>query len=94
MYTALDISKEMLEKAENKGVYEKIILSDFGSEVPKDVLETSYDVVIMRGGFAAGHLPLTTLKIMADCCKKGGLVINCMVLEFAQVKDFVGCVHF
>ena len=82
--TALDISKEMLDKAENKGVYKHFILSDF-VDVAKDVPARSFYAVVMRGGFAAGHLPLASLEKMAACCKKGGLVINYMVLEFAQV---------
>ena len=82
--TALDISKEMLDKAENKGVYKHFILSDF-VDVAKDVPARSFYAVVMRGGFSAGHLPLASLEKMAACCKKEGLVINYMVLEFAQV---------
>lgn len=84
--TALDISKEMLEKAENKGVYENLILSEFG-QVLENVPTRSFNAVVMRGGFAAGHLPLASLRQMAGCCKQGGIVINCMVLEFAQTVE-------
>lgn len=89
--TALDISKEMLDKAEKKGVYKHFILSDF-VDVAKDVPARSFDAVVMRGGFAAGHLPLASLEQMAACCKKGGLVINYMVLEFAQVVKEYKCI--
>lgn len=85
--TALDYSADMLEVASKKGAYKKLILSKFGNTIPAEVSSRSYDCVIMVGGFAAGHVPLSSLHTMARCCKKGGLVINSMTLQYTHFVE-------
>ena len=41
------------------GVYNKLIECSFGNTIPTGVEPRSYDCVIMLGGFAPGHLPLS-----------------------------------
>ena len=59
----LDFSREMLDRAQEKmhekrPVYNEMIESAFGLEVPSQLLGRTYDCVVMMGGFAAGHIPL------------------------------------
>jgi len=85
--TALDFSKEMLDVAGKKGAYNKLVESSFGNTIPNEIAPHSYDCVIMVGGFAAGHLPLSSLHTMARCCKKGGFVVNSMTLQYTHFVD-------
>ena len=57
--TALDLNPDMLSVARKKNVYGKLIEAPFGSTMPKGLTARSFDCVIMCGGFAAGHVPLS-----------------------------------
>jgi len=83
--SGLDFCRAMLDIAEKKGVYKHLVETSFGSEIPCVLAEKQYDCVVMKGGFAAGHLPLASLATMARLCKPGGLVINSMTLEYTQI---------
>jgi ubiquinone/menaquinone biosynthesis C-methylase UbiE len=85
--TACDFSAEMLEVARKKGGYEKFVCSEFSNVLPEGIDARSYDCVIMTGGFAAGHVPLSSLHTMARICKKGGIVINSMTLQYSHFVD-------
>merc|ERR1719458_2027569 len=70
----LDFSREMLDRAQEKifekrPVYNEMIESAFGLEVPSQLLGRTYDCVVMMGGFAAGHIPLASFSTMARLCK-------------------------
>jgi len=82
--TALDFSGEMLEVAQQKGCYTDFMECSFANTIPDGLEPRSYDAVIMMGGFAAGHLPLASLHTMARICKKGGIVINSMTLQYTH----------
>ena len=56
---ALDLCPDMLNVARKKNVYGKLVQAPFGSTMPKGMTARSYDCVIMCGGFAAGHIPLS-----------------------------------
>ena len=43
----------------SQGNYKELIESSFGAEVPESLGGRQFDCVVMKGGFAAGHLPLT-----------------------------------
>ena len=45
------------------GCYVDYICAPFGNTIPDGMQARSFDCVIMLGGFAAGHLPLSRLKI-------------------------------
>eukprot|EP00092_Neocalanus_flemingeri_P008693 GFUD01009363.1.p1 GENE.GFUD01009363.1~~GFUD01009363.1.p1 ORF type:complete len:219 (+),score=70.13 GFUD01009363.1:95-751(+) len=85
--TGLDFCKSMLDIANKKGVYKELLESSFGAEVPTCLSENSFDCVVMKGGFAAGHLPLASLGTMAKLCKPGGVVINSMTLEYTKIVE-------
>jgi len=84
---ALDYSQEMLDLAEKKDSYGGFICAPFGNTIPDNISARSFDCVIMLGGFAAGHLPLSSLHTMARICKKGGLVLNSMTLQYSEFVD-------
>merc|ERR1719318_2418773 len=85
--TGLDFCKAMLDIANDKGVYKQLVESSFGEEIPSCLAGKSFDCVVMKGGFAAGHLPLASLGLMARLCKPGGLVINSMTLEYTKIVE-------
>ena len=57
--TALDLCPDMLGVARRKKVYGNFVQSAFGTTLPNGLTARSYDCVIMCGGFAAGHIPLS-----------------------------------
>ena len=61
--TALDLCPDMLNVARKKNVYGTLIQAPFGSTMPKGMTARSFDCVIMCGGFAAGHIPLSRLVL-------------------------------
>ena len=69
----LDFSREMLDRAQEKTyekrpVYNEMIESAFGTEVPRQLLGRTFDCVVMMGGFAAGHIPLA--RWIGGFCRK------------------------
>jgi len=90
--TALDFSEEMLEVAKEKGAYEDFIVSPMGNVIPEDLKPKSFDCVIMVGGFAAGHVPLTSLHTMSRLCVKGGIVANSMTLQYSHFVEEYKCI--
>merc|ERR1711890_172068 len=83
--TGLDFSWEMLDLAQDKGCYNELVESAFGAEVPHQLEGRKFDSVVMKGGFAAGHLPLASLETMAKLCKSGGVVINSMTKHYTEI---------
>merc|ERR1711887_415320 len=63
------------------------ICAPFGNTIPDGMKARSFDCVIMLGGFAAGHLPLSSLHTMARLCKRKGILINPMTLQYSEFVD-------
>jgi len=91
--TATDYCQQMLDRAKEKGVYKEMICCKFGNTVPKLLKARKFDCVLMHGGFAAGHLPLPSLHTMARLCKKGGIVINSMSLQYTHFVEEYSDIH-
>jgi len=72
---------------EKRPVYNEMIESAFGLEVPSQLLGRTYDCVVMMGGFAAGHIPLGSFSTMARLCKPGGIVINMMTQKYTKIVE-------
>jgi hypothetical protein len=69
-----DGSEAMLEKLKEKGIYGKAIQAILGNKdvkINEDILDESYDVAIIMGGFAQSHLPIESLYQVARTLKKG-----------------------
>jgi len=91
--TATDYCQEMLDKAKELGVYNEFVCTKFGTTTPKLLYPRKFDVVVMHGGFAAGHIPLSSLHTMARLCKKGGIVINSMSLQYTHFVEEYMDIH-
>jgi ubiquinone/menaquinone biosynthesis C-methylase UbiE len=91
--TATDYCQEMLDAAKEKGCYTEFVCCKFGTVIPKVLYPRKFDVVIMHGGFAAGHIPLSSLHTMARLCKKGGIVINSMSLQYTHFVEEYMDIH-
>ena len=55
-------NKEILRALRNLiylGCYTEFICCKFGTVTPKVLYPRKFDVVVMHGGFAAGHIPLS-----------------------------------
>merc|ERR1711887_475799 len=91
--TATDYCQEMLDKAKELGVYSEFVCTKFGTTTPKLLYPRKFDVVVMHGGFAAGHIPLSSLHTMARLCKKGGVVINSMSLQYTHFVEEYMDIH-
>jgi len=76
---ALDSSKEMLQGAKKLGIYKKFFCCPIGGDCPPaPIADDEYDVVIIAGGFAEGHMEPTAFDEMLRVLKKGGYIINVM----------------
>merc|ERR1711915_201889 len=91
--TATDYCQEMLDVAKQKGVYKEMICCKFGTTIPSMLKARKFDCVVMHGGFAAGHLPLSSLHTMSRLCKKGGFMINSMSLQYTYYVDEYADIH-
>ena len=71
----VDFSEPMLDELCKKGIYGKIICSKLGdsTEPIYEVKDGSYDIVIIAGGFAHGHLNIQVLRQAARALKKGNV---------------------
>jgi len=90
---ATDYCEEMLDVAGKKGCYKELICCKFGSTIPKMLKSRKFDCVVMHGGFAAGHLPLTSLHTMSRLCKPGGFMINSMSLQYTYFVEEYENIH-
>jgi len=84
---AVDACPEMLNVLRQKNVYRNAICSMIVSGEELEVKENSYDAVVVSGGFVKGHMPLYALDEMIRMCKKGGVVVICMRLEYLSTVD-------
>lgn len=76
---ALDSSKEMLDGAKELGLYQKFYQCPIGGDCPPaPIPDGQYDVVIIAGGFAEGHMLPSAFDEMLRMLKKGGFIINAM----------------
>ncbi|XP_043213402.1 uncharacterized protein LOC122377436 [Amphibalanus amphitrite] len=78
---ALDPCREMIVEAEKRGVYQNFIHDTIGLH-QTEVAESTYDAVVIAGGFVQGHCPPEALDEMIRICKPGGYVINSMRYEY------------
>ena len=63
----------MLVELRRKGVYKKSVCARLGDSTDPivNIPDGSYDVVVIAGGFAHGHLNIQVLRQAARALKKG-----------------------
>lgn len=88
----VDFSESMLVELRKKGVYTKDYCGRLGDNTDPicGIPDGSYDVVVIAGGFAQGHLHIQTLRQAARALKKGGLFINAMSELYTKIVPELG----
>ena len=73
----IDFSQPMLDELRTKGIYGKIICTKLGDSTDAicNVEDGSYDLVMIVGGFAHGHMNIQSLRQAARALKKGIIVL-------------------
>ena len=69
-----DISQQMLTRAENLNIYNRLFHADL-NHPPIDAADASYDAVTVVGAFAYGHLRASALDEILRIVSAGGLII-------------------
>ncbi len=82
----VDISKEMLEVARNKGIYRNLYIRDLTK--PVDGIESPYDALICIGIFTHGHLPPSALDNLIPLVKSKGHLVVGINSKFFKSEDF------
>jgi uncharacterized SAM-dependent methyltransferase/ubiquinone/menaquinone biosynthesis C-methylase UbiE len=86
--TALDMSADMLARAEEKGVYRHAVTSDLG--LPLDTFPMNhFDAAILVGVFSFGQAPAHALDEIVRVVKPGGVVVFTMRTDFFE-SDAMG----
>ena len=69
---ALDYSKEMLDEAERKNIYNRHIQADLSK--PLDMEDNLYDAVVCTGTFTYGHVKAHAFDELVRITKPGGYI--------------------
>jgi len=70
---ALDYSKEMLDEAEKKQIYDKLIQADLSKSL--DIADKVYDAVVCAGTFTYGHVDAGAFNELIRITRPGGVII-------------------
>ena len=70
---AIDISKDMLDKAKQKKCYEKIIIADLNDKL--QICNNTYGAILSAGTFTLGHLGPNVLNELLRIIKPGGIFV-------------------
>ncbi|MFO7787398.1 MAG: class I SAM-dependent methyltransferase, partial [Halospina sp.] len=70
---ALDYSQEMLDQAETKNVYRKLIQADMKERLPLD--DNAYDAVVCTGTFTYGHITADGFDELIRVTRPGGMIV-------------------
>lgn len=81
--TGVDLSREMLARAERKGIYRHLVQVDLGQ--PLDLFPCNHlDAAILVGVFSFGQAPAHTLDEVVRLVKPGGVVVFTMRTDFFE----------
>lgn len=86
--TGIDLSKKMLARAKDKGIYQHLAQADLGQ--PLDPFPCNcFDAAILVGVFSFGQAPAHTLDEIVRLVKPGGVVAFTMRVDFFE-QDAMG----
>jgi len=71
---ATDISQEMLDEADKKGLYKNLICDNFGP-VPTKMKENTYDALLAVGCFTSDHMREDSFPEFRRIVKPGGKIV-------------------
>lgn len=81
---ALDYSQEMLDEAEEKGVYKKLMQADLSK--PLDIKDDAYDGIVCAGTFTYGHVDAKGFDELIRITKPGGHI--CFTIRDGAYEDY------
>lgn len=81
---ALDYSREMLDQAEQKGVYRKVRQADLSQ--PLDIDKHCYNAVVCAGTFTYGHVKADALDELIRITLPGGII--CFTIRDGAFEDY------
>ncbi len=84
--TALDMSPGMLMTANEKLVYEQLVVAELGK--PLDFESDSFDVVTCVGTFTYNHAPPESLDELVRITKPGGKIVFTVRTDFRTESGF------
>ena len=80
----LDYSQEMLDEADKKGLYTRLIQADLSR--PLDIEDQAYDAVVCAGTFTYGHVQSEAFAELVRITKPGGKV--CFTIREGSYEDY------
>lgn len=80
----LDYSREMLDQAEKKGVYENLFQMDLTR--PLDIKDNTYDAVVCAGTLTYGHVGPQVFSEFVRITKPGGII--CFTIREGAYEDY------
>ncbi|XP_067657089.1 methyltransferase-like protein 27 [Haliotis asinina] len=90
---ALEPSANMIARAKQKGLYQKIYENMLGQD-PLPITADTYDCAVVCGGFGEGHIPCCGLYELLRITKPGGVICNVMREEYLnEVEEYRECLE-
>merc|ERR1712020_163772 len=82
----------MLDVLQKKKIYGKVLCRKLGesTDAISEIQDGTYDIVVIAGGFAHGHLNIQVLRQAARALKKGGLFVNAMSEKYTKIVPELG----
>lgn len=81
---ALDYSREMLDEAGRKAVYQQRIQADLSR--PVDIADDRYDAVVCTGTFTYGHVKADAFDELVRITRPGGVI--CFTIREGAYEDY------
>lgn len=81
---ALDYSKEMLDEAESKNLYQQYVQADLNA--PLDMSENEYGAVVCTGTFTYGHVKPQAFNELVRITQPGGII--CFTIREGAFEDY------
>ena len=85
--SGIDYSQGMLDKANDKGVYQSLTKIDLNKEVP--FASASYDAVTCIGTFTSTHVVPEALRELVRLTRSGGVVVFTVRDDYWEATKFV-----
>jgi predicted TPR repeat methyltransferase len=82
----IDLSPDMVRVAENRGIYQDVLLGDVNQ--PLEIADNSYDAVISSGTFTHGHVGPGPLHEIFRILRPGGILACTVHMDLWQSKGF------
>lgn len=85
--SGVDYSQGMLDKANDKGVYQSLAKIDLNKEVP--IASASYDAITCIGTFTSTHVVPEALRELVRLTRSGGFVVFTVRDEYWEATKFI-----